>query len=51
MYRLAALVLAAAIAGQGIAQELPPGQKVALTAVTQVAPTLPQYTRVDQPLL
>ncbi len=33
------------------AQALPAGPKVTVSAVTQVAPTLPQYTRVDVPLL
>lgn len=33
------------------AAQLPPGPKVVIEAVTQVAPTLPQYTLVDQPLL
>jgi len=33
------------------AQTVPPGPKVTVSAVTQVAPTLPQYTRVDVPLL
>jgi TRAP-type C4-dicarboxylate transport system substrate-binding protein len=33
------------------AQTLPAGPKVTVSAVTQVAPTLPQYTRVDLPML
>lgn len=33
------------------AQAFPAGPKVAIQAITQVAPNLPQYTRVDQPLL
>jgi TRAP-type C4-dicarboxylate transport system substrate-binding protein len=33
------------------AQELPAGPKVRLLAVTQVLTNLPQYTRVDQPVL
>lgn len=33
------------------AQALPPGAKVTITAVTQLAPTLPQYTRIDIPML
>src|SRR5436189_6440182 len=33
------------------AQTVPPGPKVTVSAVTQVAATLPQYTRVDVPLL
>jgi len=31
--------------------QLPAGPKVTVSAVTQVAPTLPQYTRVDVPIL
>jgi TRAP-type C4-dicarboxylate transport system substrate-binding protein len=30
---------------------LPPGPKVTVSAVTQVAPTLPQFSRVDVPML
>lgn len=33
------------------AQPLPAGPKVVIEAVTQVAPTIPQYTMVDQPVL
>ena len=33
------------------AQVLPAGPKVTVSAVTQVAPTMPQYTRVDLPML
>ncbi|WP_159595432.1 TRAP transporter substrate-binding protein DctP [Hydrogenophaga sp. BPS33] len=36
--------------GAAIAQ-LAPGPKVVIQAVTQATPTLPQYTRVDQPIL
>ncbi len=43
-----ALVLAS-IPGQ--AQQLPPGPSVAITMVTQLSPTIPQYTRVDIPML
>lgn len=32
-------------------QELPPGPKVRVLAVTQVLTNLPQYTKVDQPVL
>jgi TRAP-type C4-dicarboxylate transport system substrate-binding protein len=50
--QLATLLVASLLPGLAAnAQELPAGPKVTLTAVTQVAPTLPQYTRVDQPLL
>ena len=33
------------------AQQLPPGPKVTVSAVTQLAPTLPQYLKVDVPML
>jgi TRAP-type C4-dicarboxylate transport system substrate-binding protein len=33
------------------AQDLPPGPKVRVLAVTQVLTNLPQYTKVDQPVL
>ena len=33
------------------AQSLPAGPKVTVSAVTQVAPTVPQYTRVDVPIM
>lgn len=44
------LALAAMTAG-ALAQTLPPGPKVTVTAVTQPSPTLPQFTQVDVPLL
>ena len=34
-----------------LAQELPAGPPVAITMVTQLSPTIPQYTRVDIPML
>ena len=46
--RLVCLLFTPAFA---IAQDLPAGPKVTVSAVTQVASTLPQYTRVDVPLL
>ena len=46
---LAALALA--LGGQAIAQTLPAGPPVNIQAVTQVGPALPQYTKVDIPLL
>lgn len=49
--KLALLAVCGALAAGASARELPEGPKVVLSAVTQVAPTLPQYTRVDQPLL
>ena len=45
---LSALLLAAPALAQ---TALPPGPRIAITAVTQPLPTQPQYTRVDQPLL
>ena len=48
----AGLALAGLLAATGAAaQTIPPGPKITISAVTQVAPTLPQYTRIDQPLL
>ena len=38
------------LAGTAVAQ-VPAGPKVAVQAITQVSPNLPQYTKVDQPLL
>ncbi|MFM1990944.1 MAG: hypothetical protein RJA99_3901 [Pseudomonadota bacterium] len=40
-----------AAACRASAEDLPPGPRVQVVAVTQVAPTLPQYTLVDQPFL
>jgi len=45
------LLAAASVSVHSWAQTLPPGPKVTVSAVTQVAPTLPQYTKVDIPLL
>ena len=47
-------MLAAAMAvlsAGAVAQTLPAGPKIAITAVTQLAPTLPQYSKVDIPML
>ncbi len=49
--KLAAAAAAAVFAAPALAQELPPGPKVRILAVTQVLTNLPQYTRVDQPVL
>src|SRR4051794_41983388 len=38
-------------AGPAFAQELPAGPPVAIQMVTQLSPTIPQYTRVDIPML
>jgi TRAP-type C4-dicarboxylate transport system substrate-binding protein len=51
MRRIAALSLGIAVACGAHAQSLPPGPKVTVTAVTQVSPTVPQYTKVEIPLL
>lgn len=48
---LALATLAALLSGNGYAQSVPAGPKIAVQAITQVAPNLPQYTKVDQPLL
>ncbi len=45
------ILVAWLFSGLAAAQTLPAGPKVTLTAVTQLAPTLPQYTRVDIPML
>src|SRR5260370_41073655 len=39
------------VPAHAMAQGLPAGPKVTVSAVTQVAPTMPQYTRVDLPML
>jgi TRAP-type C4-dicarboxylate transport system substrate-binding protein len=51
MRSLALSLPAMMIAGALCAQTLAPGPRVAITAVTQPGPTLPQYTMVDVPLL
>src|SRR3954464_778925 len=38
-------------ANAALAQELPAGPPVAIQMVTQLSPTIPQYTRVDIPML
>ncbi len=45
---LAAALCTVSTAG---AQSLPAGPKITVTAVTQAAPTIPQYTKVDVPML
>lgn len=47
---LMAAWLALPVAAQ-VPASLPAGPRVALTAITQPIPTMPQYTRVDQPIL
>ena len=51
MKRLALSASLMTVAMVATAQTLPAGPKVTVSAVTQVAPTMPQYTRVDVPLL
>ena len=48
---LAALLGATLIGFPATAQTIPPGPRIAITAVTQPLPTQPQYVLVDQPLL
>ncbi len=48
---LATALLAAAGAGLAGAQTLPPGPTVNVTMVTQLSPSIPQYTKVDIPML
>ena len=43
--------LAGFVATAALAQELPPGPPVSITMVTQLSPTIPQYTRTDIPML
>jgi TRAP-type C4-dicarboxylate transport system substrate-binding protein len=47
----AVLLASLALALPAAAQTLPPGPKVTVSAVTQLAPTLPQYQKVDVPML
>ena len=51
MKRAIALLILFSVIQTGRAQTLPSGPKVTVSAVTQVSPTLPQYTRVDLPML
>lgn len=46
-------VAAMLLAGTAVTSnaQVPAGPKIAVQAITQVAPNLPQYTKVDQPLL
>jgi TRAP-type transport system periplasmic protein len=37
--------------GAALAQEVPPGPTVSITMVTQLSPTIPQYTKTDIPML
>src|SRR3954452_16520256 len=51
MNRIILGAAAALLAGAAHAQELPAGPPVAITMVTQLSPTIPQYLRVDIPRL
>jgi TRAP-type C4-dicarboxylate transport system substrate-binding protein len=52
MNRILGIAVAlAACTSAALAQELPAGPPVAITMVTQLSPTIPQYTRVDIPML
>lgn len=48
---LLSLAFAAAMLPCAALAQLAPGPKVVIQAVTQATPALPQYTRVDQPML
>ena len=47
----ASTAMAAMLLAGPAGAQVPPGPKIAVQAITQVAPNLPQYTKVDQPLL
>src|SRR4051794_41381444 len=51
MRRVLSGLAVALVAGAVCAQELPPGPPIAIQMVTQLSPTIPQYTRVDIPML
>src|SRR5471032_611660 len=51
MIRFFTALSLAAVAGGAQAQSLPPGPKITITAVTQLSPSLPQYSKVDVPML
>src|SRR5258708_26008837 len=51
MKRLLIGLAAVLAASTVLAQELAPGPPVAIQMVTQLSPTIPQYTRVDIPML
>lgn len=48
---LASVAVAVMLLGGNAAAQVPAGPKIAVQAITQVSPNLPQYTKVDQPLL
>ena len=49
--RSLAAALAVCAIGTAHAQTVPPGPAVNVTRVTQLSPTIPQYTKVDIPML
>ena len=51
MSRVAAFLLFLLIVPTAKSQTLPAGPKVTVSAVTQLSPSLPQYSRVDVPIL
>jgi TRAP-type C4-dicarboxylate transport system substrate-binding protein len=51
MLRPIVAALLTLLASPALAQQVPPGPRIAITAVTQPLPTQPQYTLVDQPLI
>ncbi|MGJ7579946.1 TRAP transporter substrate-binding protein [Variovorax sp. RHLX14] len=48
---LASVAIAVMLLGGNAVAQVPAGPKIAVQAITQVSPNLPQYTKVDQPLL
>jgi TRAP-type transport system periplasmic protein len=48
---LASVAFAAMLFAAAAAAQVPASPKIAVQAITQVAPNLPQYTKVDQPML
>lgn len=48
---LASVAIAVMLLGGNAAAQVSAGPKIAVQAITQVSPNLPQYTKVDQPLL
>ncbi len=47
----ASFAIAAMVSAAPASAQVPAGPKIAVQAITQVAPNLPQYTKVDQPML
>jgi TRAP-type C4-dicarboxylate transport system substrate-binding protein len=51
MHRSLAVAVSLVAAANAWSQALPAGPKVTITAVTQLSPALPQYSKVDVPML